>query len=168
MRTLVLNSSYEFLGFVDYQSAICAVYTGRAFVEENYEQVVRSQFLTMNIPAVVRLRHYVRVAYDRVVYVSYTKSNVLRRDDFTCQYCGTKNPSKGLSLDHVVPESRGGLSNWENTVAACHPCNNAKDNKTPEEARLKLIRVPRRPHGFKEIIRVKIGEIHDLWRKYLE
>ena len=168
MRVLVLNVDYTFLGFTDWQTAVCSAYTGKVTVEEEYDKVLHSQCLDMKVPAVIRLKKYVRIAYERLIYVSYTKSNVLRRDDFTCLYCGVKNPAKGLSVDHVVPESRGGGNTWENTVAACHPCNNAKDNMTPDEVGLKLIRIPRRPHGFKEIIRVKIGEIHDLWKKYLE
>ena len=167
MRTLVLNSSFEFLGFCDWQSAICAAYTGKVIVEEEYDREVSSVSLTMKIPAVIRLRHYVKVAYDKITYVSYTKRNIHLRDNYTCQYCNEKKEPRDLGIDHVIPESRGGLTNWENTVSACHPCNYEKDDRTPQEAGMHLIRVPRKPHGFKEIIRIKIGEIHDLWLKYL-
>lgn len=165
MRVLVLNSSYEFLGFTDWQSAVCSVYTGKVIVEEEYDQIIRSVSMEMKIPAVIRLRHYVKVVYEKVTYVSYTKRNIHLRDNYTCQYCGTK--TKKLTVDHVIPESRGGLTNWDNTVSACDPCNSEKDNLTPQEAGMKLIRIPCKPHGFKEIIRIKIGEIHDLWMPYL-
>ena len=167
MRCLVLNSSYEFLGFTDYRGAICAKITGKAIVMEEYDQIIHSPSIEMRVPAVIRLKHYVRVAYDKVARVSYTKRNVHLRDDYTCQYCTDKKIPSKLGIDHIMPESRGGQSTWENTVSACHPCNSDKDNKTPEEAGMRLIRIPSKPRGFKEIIRIKIGEIHDLWVKYL-
>ena len=167
MRVLVLNSSYEFLGVTDWKSAICAVYTNRATVEQNYDKTVSSTSMTMNIPAVIRLKKYVKVIYDKITYVSYTKNNIHRRDNYICQYCGEKKHKEKMTIDHVLPESKGGLSTWENTVSACSSCNRIKDNHTPQEAGMHLIRIPRKPHGFKEIIRIKIGEIHDLWEPYL-
>lgn len=167
MRCLVLNLSYEFLGFTDYRGAICAAYTGKAVVMEEYDQIIHSPSISMKIPAVIRLKHYVKVAYDKITYVSYTKRNVHLRDNYICQYCAEKKIPAKLGIDHVIPESRGGEDTWDNTVSACHPCNAVKDNRTPSEAGMKLIRLPHKPRGFKEIIRIKIGEIHDLWLKYL-
>lgn len=167
MRTLVLNSSFEFLGFCDWQSAVSAAYTGKVIVEEEYDREVHSPSVTMRIPAVIRLRHYVKVVYERITYVSYTKRNVHLRDNFTCQYCGEKKMQSKLGIDHVLPESRGGKTTWDNTVSCCHGCNGLKGAQTPQEAGMKLIKVPAKPHGFKEIIRIKIGELHELWEKYL-
>lgn len=167
MRCLVLNSSFEFLGFCDEQSAICAAYTNKVIVEETYEKVYHSVSMSMNVPAVIRLRHYIKVAYERVTYVSYNKRNVHLRDNYTCQYCAEKKIQTKLGIDHVLPESRGGLSNWENTVSCCHSCNTLKGAQTPSEAKMKLIRIPTKPKGFKEIVRIKVGELHDLWKKYL-
>ena len=167
MRCLVLNSSYEFLGITDWKSAVCAAVSGKAIVEEEYEAVVHSPSMEMKVPAVIRLRKYVKVLYERITYVSYTKNNVHRRDDFICQYCGEKIRKEKMTVDHVIPESRGGLSIWDNTVSACSGCNRVKDNRTPREAGMTLIRIPRKPHGFKEIIRIKIGEVVDVWEKYL-
>lgn len=167
MRVLVLNQSYEFLGFCDWKDAICSVYSGKSTVEEEYDTEVHSASITMKVPAVIRLRNYVRVVYERVTYVSYSKRNIHLRDNFICQYCGDKKPVMKLGIDHVIPESRGGLTTWENTVSACNRCNGFKDDRTPGECGMKLIRQPHRPHGFSEIIRIKIGEVHDLWKKYL-
>jgi 5-methylcytosine-specific restriction endonuclease McrA len=167
MRVLVLNASYEFLGVTDWKSAVCAAVTGRAIVEEEYDKVIHSQRMEMKVPAVIRLRKYVKVVYARITYVSYTKNNIYRRDDFVCQYCAEKTRKEKITVDHVIPESRGGLSVWDNTVSACSGCNAVKDNRTPQEAGMHLIRIPSKPHGFREIIRIKIGEIHDLWEKYL-
>lgn len=167
MRVLVLNSSFEFLGFVDWKTAICMSYTGKVTVEEEYDEVVHSPSVAMKIPAVIRLRNYVRVVYERVTFVSYSKRNVHLRDNYTCQYCNERKQPAKLGIDHVLPVSRGGLTTWENTVTACNSCNGFKDNRTPGECGMRLIRQPHRPHGFKEIIRIKIGELHDLWVPYL-
>jgi len=166
-RVLVLNMDYTFLGVTDWKSAICAVYTDKAIVEEEYDRTVSSPSVTMNIPAVIRLKRYIKILYDRIAYVSYTKNNIHRRDDFICQYCGEKTRKEKMTIDHVVPESRGGLSMWDNTVSACKSCNAVKDNRTPLEAGMHLVKQPCKPHGFKQIIRIKIGEIHDLWEPYL-
>jgi len=167
MKTLVLNSSFEFLGFCDWKEAICMAYTGKVYVEEEYDRIVSSPSVSMHVPAVVRLRHYVRVAYERITYVSYSKRNVHLRDNWTCQYCGEKKPADKLGIDHVIPESRGGLNTWTNTVSCCKGCNNFKDARLPNEAGMKLLRVPDRPKGFREIIQIKLGEIHELWEKYI-
>jgi 5-methylcytosine-specific restriction endonuclease McrA len=167
MRCLVLNASHEFLGVCDWQSAVCATVTGKVIVMEEYDRVIHSVSMEMRVPAVIKLKNYVKVSYDRISYVSYTKRNVHLRDNYICQYCGEKTDSKHIGIDHVLPESRGGQDTWENTVSACNPCNFDKDNRTPWEAGMKLIRTPHKPRGFKEIIRIKVGEIHDLWLKYL-
>lgn len=166
-RCLVLNMDYTFLGICNWQDAISNAYCGRAVIEESYEDEVHSVSSTWRKPAVIRLKKFVRVAFEKVAYVSYTKQNVHRRDNYTCQYCGVKDKRVKLTIDHVLPECRGGRTTWQNTVTACEPCNADKDNRTPEEAGMKLLRKPDRPHGFREIVRVKLGEIHDLWTKYL-
>ena len=168
MQTLVLNASYEFLGFTDYKGAVCAAVTGKVVVLEEYDQVLRSPSMEMNVPAVIRLKNYVRVAYDKLARVSYTKTNLFIRDYYTCQYCNTRFRKDKLDIDHVFPQSKGGKSTWENTVTSCKPCNNYKGNKLLKDIPdMRLIREPYRPRGFKEVIRIKIGQIHELWEKYL-
>lgn len=166
-RCLVLNSDYTFLGVASWQQSISAVFSGKAIVESEYDNEVHSVSLTIKVPAVIRLRKYVKILYDRITFVSFTKHNLFIRDNFTCQYCGTKPEHRKLSLDHILPESRNGLTNWENCVAACHPCNLIKDNRTPQEAKMHLLKVPTKPKGFKQILKIKLGEIHKLWYQYL-
>jgi 5-methylcytosine-specific restriction endonuclease McrA len=158
---------FTFLGICEWTDAISSVYSNKAIVEEEYEEEVHSVSLTMRKPAVIRLRKLIHIVYERIAYVSYTKRNVHLRDNFTCQYCGVKMPQKDLTVDHVIPEARGGPTNWENCVSACCDCNYKKDDKTPGEAGMNLIRPAHKPKGFKEIVRIKIGEISDLWEKYL-
>ncbi len=168
MKTLVLNSSHEFLGLMDYRGAVCAVYVGKALVLEEYDRILHSPSTSMNVPAVIILKHYVKVAYEKLIYVSYTKRNVHLRDNYTCQYCAEKKTNvKRFGIDHVLPRSRGGEDTWTNTVSACKTCNDEKDCRTPQEAGMTLLRKPSRPRGFIEILRIKVGEIHDLWIRYL-
>ena len=167
-RCLVLNMDYTFLGVCDWKEAICAVYSNKVIVEESYVSTVRSTSVEMRVPAVIRLRKYVRVVYERVTFVSYTKKNVHLRDAYVCQYCTTRCKSDEVTIDHIVPESRSGADSWENTVTCCKSCNLLKDNMTLVQSGLKLIKTPTRPKGFREIVRIKLGELHDLWLKYLQ
>ena len=97
-----------------------------------------------------------------------SRKNILLRDRNTCQYCATVLPSSELTLDHVIPRSRGGSSTWENLVACCHECNRRKGNQFPLEAGMKLMREPRafNLHTSRHIMRL-MGRSDDKWRKYL-
>jgi 5-methylcytosine-specific restriction endonuclease McrA len=90
------------------------------------------------------------------------------RDRYTCQYCGANGSAANLTLDHVIPRSRGGGSSWENLTTCCHPCNNKKGNRTPEEAGMKLARAPRpfTLHTSRHLMRL-LGHGDQQWRKYL-
>lgn len=168
MKCLVLNMDYTFLGVCDWKDAVCSVYSNKVVVEESYDKVIRSASIEMQVPAVIRLRKYVRVLYNKISSVSYTKKNVHLRDAYVCQYCTVRVREQEATIDHVVPESKGGRSSWENTVTCCKSCNLIKGNMTLAQSNLKLIRIPTKPKGFKEIVRIKLGELHDLWLKYLQ
>jgi len=167
MRCLVLNMDYTFLGVCDWKDAVCSVYMNKATVEESYDEVIHSPTSEMRIPAVIRLRKYVRVLYDRITFVSYTKRNVHLRDAYICQYCSDRCKEHAATIDHIIPESKGGRDSWENTVTCCKACNRKKNSMTLAQSGLKLIRVPTKPKGFKDVMRIKLGELHDLWLKYL-
>jgi 5-methylcytosine-specific restriction endonuclease McrA len=113
---------------------------------------------------VIRLRQFVRVPYKQV---PLTRRNVLQRDGHVCQYCGFAG--EPLSIDHVLPRSRGGADVWENVTTACLPCNVRKGNRTPREAGMALRREPRRPPGSLSFeARRRIGSGLNLeWEKYL-
>jgi 5-methylcytosine-specific restriction endonuclease McrA len=166
-RVLVLNQDFSFLGVTSWENAITATYCGKAVAVENYDQEVHSPSITMKIPAVIRLKKFIHIAYERLTFVSFTKRNVHLRDSYNCQYCSKHCERGNVGIDHIFPESRGGKSVWTNVVTCCHSCNLTKDNKTPEEAGMKLIKLPTKPKGFRTIIKIKLGEIHDLWEKYL-
>ncbi len=144
-RTLLLNSSYEPLATISWQRAVTLVWVDKVDVVAEYEDTVRSPSVEMEVPAVVRLRQYLRIPRTGV---PFSRRNVLARDSHTCQYCGTRQRPGVLTLDHVVPRSRGGPRTWENLVACCVRCNRRKGNRTPREAGMCLARPPARPRGL--------------------
>jgi 5-methylcytosine-specific restriction endonuclease McrA len=119
----------------------------------------------VRIPSVIRLLEYRRIPHQTR---ALSRKNILMRDRYTCQYCHRTMPSSELTLDHVVPRSRAGETTWENLVACCHPCNNRKGNRTPDEAGMKLARMPRpfSLHTSRDLMRL-MGKADDQWRKYL-
>lgn len=144
MNTLMLNASYEPIRVVSWERAIYYLTLGKAELVSSYNKVIRSVSTSMNIPKVIRLVKYVRLG-NRIRDVKYSRKNILTRDNMTCQYCGVTCTSKSATLDHVMPKSRGGQNSWTNIVLACQDCNGMKDNKTPEEAGMQLLRKPTRP-----------------------
>jgi len=141
-RTVILNSDYSFLGLVSWKRAIKLVVKEKVEVLKASEREICSGDGTckMTVPLVLRLIHLVRYVYKNKV--PFTRKNVYVRDKHTCQYCGSKDK---LSIDHVIPVSRGGSNNFENCVASCIPCNVKKDNRTPREAGMSLRSKPHEP-----------------------
>lgn len=141
-QVLLLNSSYEPLNICSWQRAMVLMVKGKAVALEESETQKVHPDRGINLPLVVRLLYYVKIPYKEI---SFTRKNVLHRDGYRCQYCGIK---PALTIDHVLPRSRGGKDEWLNVVAACQKCNIKKGNKTPEEAHMPLARIPTKPHYF--------------------
>ena len=119
----------------------------------------------LQVPRVIRLLLYNRYPNRRV---GFNRRNIFARDDNCCQYCGRRFPTSELSLDHIHPLSRGGLTNWQNVVCACTRCNKRKGGRTPAEASMKLIRRPFEPK-FSPLIRLKIKRRkYWSWRQFLD
>jgi 5-methylcytosine-specific restriction endonuclease McrA len=116
----------------------------------------------MTRPAVIRLRTYVAVPRD-VHRRKITRRAVFARDGWTCQYCGSRS---SLTVDHVVPRSKGGASSWDNIVASCAPCNRRKGDALPKQVGMRLQRHPRMP-GPQVFIHVASPTIPDNWKQYL-
>ncbi len=152
---LVLNAdfrplSYYPLSLWSWQESIKAVFLDRVNIVSEYERLVRSPSIEMRLPSVVSLKVYVKPAR----YPAFTRFNVFLRDRFACQYCGCKDD---LTFDHVVPRSQGGLTRWDNVVAACAPCNLRKGGHMPAAARM---------HPFQEPYRPTVHELHRNGRKF--
>ena len=162
---LVLNANFEPLNVCDTRRAIGLILTGKAEMLANGRGYIHTARLSFPRPSVIKLESMVRRPRPRV---KLTKREIFRRDNYTCQYCGRTFSSSELTLDHVVPRSRGGRSSWENLVACCYRCNNGKGDRTPEEAGLKLARRPRpfTLHTSRQLMRL-IGHRDERWRKYL-
>lgn len=140
---LVLNADYRPLSYYplslwSWQDAIKAVFLDRVNIVAEYEAAVHSPSFEMRLPSVVSLKSYIRPNR----YPAFTRFNVFLRDKFQCQYCGS--PSE-LTFDHVIPRSKGGLTEWENVCAACSPCNLRKGNKMPAKAGMWPIQKPFMP-----------------------
>jgi 5-methylcytosine-specific restriction endonuclease McrA len=142
MQTLVLNAGYEPLAVVSFRRALMLVLNDKASVIKiDPEHPIQTVTATFDRPSVIVLRRYVRVPYVRRIPVS--RRGVLRRDGYRCAYC----PAPATTIDHVVPRSRGGQDSWENLVACCFRCNNAKGDRSLRDLGWSLRTTPRMPSG---------------------
>jgi 5-methylcytosine-specific restriction endonuclease McrA len=165
---LVLNADFRPLSYFPlslwpWQESIKAVCMERVLIAAEYEATVRSQRTEMRIPSVVVLKDYVKPRKR----VAFTRFNLFLRDEFSCQYCGSRND---LTFDHVLPRALGGVTSWENVVAACAPCNLRKGAKTLRQSGLSLRRPARRPTAPELTAigrRFPPNFLHDSWTDYL-
>jgi 5-methylcytosine-specific restriction endonuclease McrA len=162
---LVLNSTFEPIHVTAVRRALVLTLKGVAQVEELNASKVHSPSQTLAVPSVIRLLSYRHIPQQSR---ALSRKNILLRDRNTCQFCGEQFSSGELTLDHVMPRSRGGPSSWENLVACCYQCNNRKGDRTPEEAGIRLQRRPRpfTLHTSRQLMRL-IGRHDEKWRKYL-
>ena len=165
---LVLNADYRPLSYYplslwSWQDAVKAAFLDRVDIVAEYDDYVHSPSTRIRIPSVVVLKDFVRPQKR----VAFTRFNLFLRDGFQCQYCGSKGD---LTFDHIVPRSHGGVTSWENVVAACSKCNLKKGAKSLKQARMKLFRTARRPSS--EELRNSGRQfppnyLHETWRDYL-
>jgi len=167
-RVLLLNQTYEPLGTVSVARAVIMTFKNTVFVEEwDGDRVLRSAQSEFPVPSVIRRRDYINIRR-RLEQSGMKRLRIYIRDKFRCQYCGEKKVVSELTLDHIMPRSRGGDNSPINIVTACLKCNNRKGNRTPEEARMPLL-------SSQTALRVKLelvalchyAEARAEWRKYL-
>ena len=167
-RVLLLNQTYEPLGTVSVARAVIMVFKNTVSVEElDGDRVLRSARAEFPVPSVIRRRIYINIRR-RQEASSMKRLRIYMRDKFRCQYCGEKKPAGELTLDHILPRSRGGDNSPVNIVTACLACNNRKGDRTPAEARMPLL-------TSQSALRVKLervvlchyAEARVEWRKYL-
>ena len=160
-HVLVLNHDFSALTVCTVRRAIILVHLNKADIVESVpHHFFRSTSTKFPCPSIVRLRGYVRVPYRNIML---SRKNILRRDGYRCQYCNRRD---SLTVDHVLPKSRGGKDHWTNLVAACISCNNRKGDRTPEEANMKLQRKPFRPSHVM-FIRDYVESFEETWKPYL-
>lgn len=137
---LVLNANFEPIHVCTLRRAIGLILTDKASLVLNGRGVIRTVSTTFPRPSIIRLSRMIKRPRPTV---RLTKREILRRDDYTCQYCGQRMAY--LTIDHVTPRRLGGQYSWENLVAACPSCNHRKGGRTLEQAGMKLLRKPKRP-----------------------
>jgi 5-methylcytosine-specific restriction endonuclease McrA len=162
-RVLVLNATFEPINVCTVRRAAVLVLKAKAEVLERSDGELRSERLAIERPTVIRLVTYVQIPRD-AHRRKITRKAVLARDSWTCQYCGSRKP--GLTVDHVVPRSRGGKSVWENIVASCATCNRRKGNRLPREIKMHPRSRPTAP-GPTVFIRIASPTIPIAWKAYL-
>ncbi len=164
-KVLILNQTFEPLQVCGTRRAVILLFTGKAERVEDTALVMRSPSLAFAVPLVIRLQHFVRKPITPAI--SFNKKNILKRDAYTCQYCG-RNGGERMTIDHIIPKSLGGRTVWENVVSACRACNLKKGNRRPGEAGMHLLRKPTRPHSFSYLgILARASPQYEGWRKYL-
>lgn len=144
---LVLNSSYEPLNFTNWKRAVVLLLKNKAQVLSN---------------RVIRLLSYIKLPISKIRTDRPTRTLVYKRDDHTCQYCGSREK---LTIDHILPKSRGGQDTWENLATACYVCNTKKGNRTPDECGMILIKKPKAPISKMELSLNK-SSISE-WKEYI-
>jgi len=165
MRTLLLNSWMTPHAIVSWHNAVTLVYQGKVDILEEYEETVSSPSTTYFVPAVLRLRKTVATVKRGV---KFSRVNVFTRDGFRCQYCGESKQAKDLNYDHVIPRRQGGITTWENIVTSCYFCNDRKGGRTPEQAKMKLLRKPAKPHALPlHSVYLDSSKVPSAWGPYL-
>lgn len=169
-RTLLLNADYRPKDIICWRKAVEMLYKETVYVLAEYEDwKVRSPSLTLVVPSVLVLKNYVKW-HDRV---SFSRTNIYIRDDFSCMYCGKSARDKELRLrdltyDHVLPKSRGGPTTWDNIVTSCYKCNHKKADRLPKEAGMSLLQKPYEPKQYNGIEYSLVGKkIPEKWKDYM-
>lgn len=181
---LVLNKSWLPVNVASVREAVTLVFTGGAqFVHPTtYEPFDFDRWMSAKdfavdavkylqgcdwkliVPEVIVLRDFNGISQRTV---KFSRRNIFERDGYHCQYCGKRKPRQDLNLDHVLPRSRGGRSTWENVVLACYKCNSRKDNRTPSEAGMKLLRKPQKPDWTQIKLGRLTGKMPSSWEAFL-
>lgn len=161
MKTLKLDATYRPIGVVDCLEALVMCIVGKATAVEEYEEEISSPSITFKIPSVIVLKTVVKFISTGI---RPSRNNIFWRDKNQCQYCGVIESPRDMTIDHVIPRSRGGENTWSNLVTCCKRCNQKKGNRTPEEANMSLLNKPVKPRN--SVLR-QISDVQPIWNIYL-
>ena len=163
MKTLKLVSSFRPVAVIDAVEALVLCIIGKAKSIELYNNCINSVSESFQLPAVIVLNRYVKFRYTSV---ACNRKNVFIRDNHQCQYCGQHFKPENLTLDHVVPKSKGGGNSWKNIVTACKCCNQKKGNSLISECGMRTLKIPKAPKV--SVLRmVEKDQINPQWKNYL-
>lgn len=162
-KVLLLNASYEPLMLVSGKKAIILLLCNKVDSLDDYPIKIRSTYLSLKLPSIIRLKEYINYRFSEIVL---SRKNILRRDNYTCQYCGKKLSPNKLTIDHIIPKYKGGGNSWKNLVAACKSCNSKKGNFSLKKIDMKLIKKPIKPN-FIFHFQKEINKHQNSWKQYL-
>jgi 5-methylcytosine-specific restriction endonuclease McrA len=154
----VVNAEYQTFDFNSWAAL-------SAHIEEHGNEFIHTPRLQVLVPEVILLVGYHRMPPRTV---KFNRKNIYIRDGYTCQYCGATPPREELTIDHVIPRSRGGRSTWENVALACQRCNAKKGNRLLTELTMKLTRPPKRPHWFSTLRTSLRNTERPVWQKFVD
>ena len=161
-NVLVLNQDYSPLTVCSVERAFLLVFLNKAEMISPVPNVfLHTVDTSYQAPSVIKVSRYISVPYKGVIL---SRQNVFRRDNHECQYCGT---NRDLTLDHLVPRSKGGTSSWKNLVTACKHCNAKKGDYSPGEVGMKLRKEPFKP-SYIMFLKTSNGSVFDEWRPFLQ
>lgn len=162
MNILVLNADYQPLNVTSFERGFNLVFKGKAeVVEHDANSPITSSIGEYKRPLIIRLIRFIYIPYKKVPLSRY---NIYRRDGHKCGYCES---TSNLTLDHIVPKSRGGKNTWRNLITCCQSCNSKKDNRTAREAGMKLLVKPYRPSFVQFIDKMNAGN-RATWSEYFK
>ena len=159
-KVLLLNYSYEPIMVVSVKKALVMYILDKVEIVEKSNHTIKSLYLTIPIPYVIKLRKYV---YIKPMPLALTRSNIFKRDNGTCQYCGSESLS--MTIDHIIPRDKGGKDSWTNLVTACKKCNIYKGNFSLKERNMKLSKKPAKPSYLFHLQKYKYK--HSTWNRYI-
>jgi len=162
ITVLKLDSAFKPIEVIGWQEAFLLTWLKKAYAVEYFDKWVNSAKKTFQIPSVIVLFRYID---EKFFTLPCTRKNILIRDENRCQYCARSFRESDLTIDHVVPKSKGGNSCWSNVVAACKPCNQKKRDYLVENAPVTLINRPKRP-SYRSIIQKRLQHINIEWKEY--
>ncbi len=160
---LVLNANFEPINVCNTRRAVGLIISGKAMLVLNGRGEIKTVSRSYPRPAIIRLERMVKRPRPRV---KLTKREILRRDDYTCQYCGQR--SSALTIDHIIPRHMGGQHNWENLVTACPSCNHRKGGRTLEQAQMRLLHPPKEPPTSANYIFARHLKDNTEWLPFVE
>ena len=163
VNVLKLDSSFKPVEVISWQEAVVLTWLNKAWAVEYTDKWVRSAKEAFQIPSVIVLFRYID---EKFFSLPCTRKNILARDDHQCQYCGNYFRERDLTIDHVIPKSKGGKNEWDNVVAACRACNQRKSDYLLENSPVSLIRKPKKP-SYRSLIEKRIGGANSKWKEYL-
>tara|TARA_R100000008_G_scaffold77167_1_gene57468 strand:- start:1191 stop:1691 length:501 start_codon:yes stop_codon:yes gene_type:complete len=163
IAVLKLDSAFKPIEIISWEEAIVLTWLKKAWTVEYTDKWVHSAKKAFQIPSVIVLFKYID---EKFFTLPCTRKNVLLRDENRCQYCAKRFREAELTIDHVIPRSKGGNSSWTNVVAACKPCNQRKRDFLVENSPVNLIRIPQKP-SYRSIIKKRLGKANWNWEGYL-